>query len=254
MSLYYELDPANENDEPQLPPLLTPEKVSKNIDVFQKAISSTKTSDIGTVFYSEKNEIVDIAILLNPEVSQKKCNQMVYVLTVAVGDAIGALAPPEVIVTHSFPGYIFLNKGEAGIVNFALDDQKKDDHVPEWLVLGFKLKIKQPGDINQDHPDPDITSLATEGAGFISRTRLIESICRHFLAWLNQWEEEGFAPVVKMWNQRIEKDKLVQLANGENTKFIMIDENGYAVVENEKKKIFVSPIELFNEIKELKLR
>ena len=77
--------------------------------------------------------------------------------------------------------------------------------------MGFKLKIKQPGDIDQDHPDPDITSLATEGAGCISRTRLIEFICRHFLAWLNQWEEEGFAPVVKMWNQRIEKDKLFNL-------------------------------------------
>ena len=113
MSLYYELDPADENAEPQLPPLLNAEKVSKDVDVFQKAISSTKTSETGTVFYSEKNEIADIAILLNPEVDQKKCNQMIYVLTVAAGDAIGALAPPEVIVTHSFPGYIFLNKGDA---------------------------------------------------------------------------------------------------------------------------------------------
>ena len=72
MSLYYELDPADENDEPQLPPLLSAEKVSKDIDVFQKAISSTKTSETGTVFYSEKNEMADIAILLNPEVDQKK--------------------------------------------------------------------------------------------------------------------------------------------------------------------------------------
>ena len=36
MSLYYELDPANENDEPQLPPLLTPEKVSKILMFFKK--------------------------------------------------------------------------------------------------------------------------------------------------------------------------------------------------------------------------
>ena len=106
MSLYYELDPADENDEPQLPPLLKAEKVPKEVDVFQKAISSSKTSETGTVFYSEKNDLVDIAILLNPEVSQKKCNQMIYVITVAAGDAIGALAPPEVIVTNSFPGYI----------------------------------------------------------------------------------------------------------------------------------------------------
>ena len=131
MSLYYELDPADENDEPQLPPLLKPEKVSKDVDVFQKAISSSTQADTGTVFYSEKSDLVDIAILLNPEVSQKKCNQMIFVLTVAVGDAIGALAPPEVIVTNSFPGYIFLNKGEAGVVNFAIDNQKSDKDIPE---------------------------------------------------------------------------------------------------------------------------
>ncbi len=254
MSLYYELDPADENDEPQLPPLLSAEKVSNDIDVFQKAISSATTSETGTVFYSEKNEMVDIAILLNPEVNQKKCNQMLYVLIVAAGDAIGALAPPEVMVTHSFPGYIYLNKGEAGVVNFAIDSQNEENQVPEWLVLGLKLKLKQFEDMEKDHPDPDITSLETEGAGFISRIRLIESICRHFLAWINQWEEDGFAPVVKMWGQRIESDKEINLEGGKSAKFITVDENGYAVVEKNNKKVFLSPVEFFNKTKEIKLR
>ena len=254
MSLYYELDPADENDEPQLPPLLKAEKVSKEVDVFQKAISSSKKSETGTVFYSEKNDIVDLAILLNPEVSQKKCNQMIYVITVAAGDAIGSLAPPEVIVTHSFPGHIYLNKGEAGVVNLAIDKQKVDTDIPEWLILGFQLKIKQSSKIEEDHPDPDVTSLETEGAGFISRTRMIESVCRHFLAWLNQWEEEGFAPVIKMWNQRIEGEKKINLVNETNVKFLTVDENGFAVIEKNNKKIFLSPIEYFNEMKVIKLK
>ena len=254
MSLYYELDPADENDEPQLPPLLKPEKVSKDVDVFQKAISSSTQADTGTVFYSEKSDLVDIAILLNPEVSQKKCNQMIFVLTVAVGDAIGALAPPEVIVTNSFPGYIFLNKGEAGVVNFAIDNQKSDKDIPEWLILGLQLKIKETNQMNEDHPDPDLTSLETEGAGFISRTRLIESVSRHFLAWLNQWEDDGFAPVIKMWNQRIENDKVIEMSNGSIAKLLTIDENGVAVVEKNNEKVFLSPIEYFNEMKVLKLK
>ena len=185
---------------------------------------------------------------------QKKCNQMIYLLTVAAGDAIGALAPPEVMVTHSFPGYIYLNKGEAGVVNLAIDYQEKVDQIPEWLVLGFKLKIKEFSDVEQDHPDPDITSLETEGAGFISRTRMVESVCRHFLAWLNQWEDDGFAPVIKMWNQRIEKDKLIEMSNGSIAKLLTIDENGVAVVEKNNEKVFLSPIEYFNEMKVLKLK
>ena len=38
MSLYYEPDPANDDDPPLLPPILTPVVVPNNIDVFTKAI------------------------------------------------------------------------------------------------------------------------------------------------------------------------------------------------------------------------
>ena len=34
MSLYYEPDPANDDDPPLLPPILTPVVVPNNIDVF----------------------------------------------------------------------------------------------------------------------------------------------------------------------------------------------------------------------------
>ena len=46
----------------------------------------------------------------------------------------------------------------------------------------------------------------------------------------------------------------INLTGGQSAKFMTVDENGYAVVEKDNKKIFVSPVELFNEIKELKLR
>ena len=40
MSLYYELDPADDNDPPLLPPILTPVAVPDKIEVFNKAISA----------------------------------------------------------------------------------------------------------------------------------------------------------------------------------------------------------------------
>ena len=57
-----------------------------------------------------------------------------------------------------------------------------------------------------------------------------------------------------MWNQRIDSDKEINLTGGQSAKFMTVDENGYAVVEKDNKKIFLSPVEFFNEIKELKLR
>ena len=53
---------------------------------------------------------MEVAIILSPEVPKIKCNQMLYILMVAAGDAIGALAPPEVAVTYAFTGFIFLNR------------------------------------------------------------------------------------------------------------------------------------------------
>jgi len=110
MSLYYEPDPANENDPPLLPPILTPIPVVNGIDVFAKAIAVAGKSETGTVLYSENPEYVEVAIILSPEIPKIKCNQMLYIMMVASGDAIGALAPPEVAVTYAFPGFIFFKQ------------------------------------------------------------------------------------------------------------------------------------------------
>ena len=82
MSLYYEPDPANDDDPPLLPPILTPIAVPEKVDVFTKAISAASKSDAGTVFYSENLEYVEIAVVLIPEVIKIKCNQILYVMMV----------------------------------------------------------------------------------------------------------------------------------------------------------------------------
>ena len=88
MSLYYELDPADDNDPPLLPPILTPVAVPDKIEVFNKAIAAAANSEAGTVFYSESTEFVEIAVVLNPEVKKIKCNQMLYVMMVAAATII----------------------------------------------------------------------------------------------------------------------------------------------------------------------
>ena len=141
MSLYYEPDPANENDPPLLPPILTPIPVVKDVEVFAKAIAVAGKSETGTVLYSENPEYVEVAIILSPEVPKIKCNQMLYILMVAAGDAIGALAPPEVAVTYAFPGFIFLNRGEAGFVKIEVAPSTDDKSIPDWMVVGLKLRL-----------------------------------------------------------------------------------------------------------------
>ena len=46
---------------------------------------------------------------------------------------------------------------------------------------------------------PDFTTLDEEGCGDLTSAKFIETWCRHFLAWLNIWQDDGFAPVSKSW-------------------------------------------------------
>ena len=254
MSLYYEPDPANENDPPLLPPILTPIPVVKNVDVFAKAIAVAGKSETGTVLYSENPEYVEVAIILSPEVPKIKCNQMLYIMMVASGDAIGALAPPEVAVTYAFPGFIFLNRGEAGLVKIEVAPSNDDQSIPDWMVVGLKLRLNNNIEINENEIHADITSLADEGGGYVSRTRAIESLSRHFLAWISQWEDEGFKPVTEVWNKRREETKVITLKNDQQVSWVGLDENGLAIVKSNAKELFLSPINISEQFGDFDLK
>jgi len=253
MSLYYEPDPANENDPPLLPPILTPIPVVNGIDVFAKAIAVAGKSETGTVLYSENPEYVEVAIILSPEIPKIKCNQMLYIMMVASGDAIGALAPPEVAVTYAFPGFIFLNRGEAGLVKVEIAPSNDDQSIPDWMVVGLKLRLNNNIEINENEVNADVTSLADEGGGYVSRTRAIESLSRHFLAWVSQWEDEGFKPVTEVWNKRREETKVVTLKSGQEVSWVGLDENGLAIVKSNAQELFLSPIDIIEQFGDIDL-
>ena len=253
MSLYYEPDPANENDPPLLPPILTPIPVVNGIDVFAKAIAVAGKSETGTVLYSENPEYVEVAIILSPEIPKIKCNQMLYIMMVASGDAIGALAPPEVAVTYAFPGFIFLNRGEAGLVKVEIAPSNDDQSIPDWMVVGLKLRLNNNIEINENEINADVTSLADEGGGYVSRTRAIESLSRHFLAWISQWEDEGFKPVTEVWNKRREETKVVTLKSGQEVSWVGLDENGLAIVKSNTQELFLSPIDIIEQFGDIDL-
>ena len=253
MSLYYEPDPANENDPPLLPPILTPIPVVNGIDVFAKAIAVAGKSETGTVLYSENPEYVEVAIILSPEIPKIKCNQMLYIMMVASGDAIGALAPPEVAVTYAFPGFIFLNRGEAGLVKVEIAPSNDDQSIPDWMVVGLKLRLNNNIEINENEINADVTSLADEGGGYVSRTRAIESLSRHFLAWVSQWEDEGFKPVTEVWNKRREETKVVTLKSGQEVSWVGLDENGLAIVKSNAQEVFLSPIDITEQFGDIDL-
>ena len=248
MSLYNEPVPPKDGEEPTFPPLLKGFCLGNIDDLISKVIKKASLGSVGEVFYNEGNDLLNFAITLAPEVSLIKSSQMQHAFMVAVGDSIGALAPPEISVTYKFPGFILLNRGISGIVqihyDFSLNSMK--NKIPDWLIVEIKLRLnanfdKMPHDFRMEN-----TSLAEEGAGFISRVRLIESICKHFLVWINKWEQEGFKSVHKMWVARHDKENKYMLKNNEKANWINLDEDGAGIFEINKKPTTIEIIHVNN--------
>ena len=52
-----------------------------------------------------------------------------------------------------------------------------------------------PGDLRR-------TTLAEEGCGDVPTIDLLEAFGRHFLGWINRWQEDGVKPVQQAWLSR----------------------------------------------------
>ncbi|MEC9369650.1 MAG: biotin/lipoate--protein ligase family protein, partial [Pseudomonadota bacterium] len=81
--------------------------------------------------------------------------------------------------------------------------------------------------------------LGEEGGDELTRTDMIESFCRHFLTWLNHWDEDGFKPVHDSWLYRAEeRDADIMLESGGKTitaTFLGLDEGGNLLIKRDGK-------------------
>lgn len=153
----------------------------------------------GTLLWSQARGRLALALLLFPDGSLEASAPVAIAAVLALGDAIGALAPPIVAVTNAWPDRVEVNGALTGGVS--LDAVGDDPDAPERLILALEVALlsdsgQEPGQA------PDMTSLLEEGCGEIEPAQLLESFSRHFLAWLHRWEEDGFQPLRSAWLAR----------------------------------------------------
>jgi biotin-(acetyl-CoA carboxylase) ligase len=183
---------------PLLPPAFQLVVTDPGVDAFERAVRlAPRGLDDGTVYWTDRNDRLSLSVALEPEADRARTLEAVYVATVAVGDALGALLPPALPIAYAWPGGIVVDGAEAGRVRAALGNPTAA--TPSWLVLGIELALapmtEEPGTM------PTRTTLGEEGAGGITSTALAESITRHLLHWTGRWLDEGLAPVRATWNR-----------------------------------------------------
>jgi len=187
--------------DPTFPPLLRGEKVAASVDPFLKALSAAEMGvDAGTIFYSEKNEHLDVALVLAPELALEQSAGVCHAVMLSVADSLGALGPAELAIHFTWPLGFKVNGAHCGHVKFAASTQDPKS-VPDWLVIGLELPFMRPAHIEPGH-HPDQTWLHEEGCIELTVPQVIESWSRHCLVWLNTFQDEGYRKIQDHWRAK----------------------------------------------------
>lgn len=217
-----------ETQDPTFPPLLKGEEATQGTDPFEKAVSSALLGcDPGLVVWTRRVDALQAALVLTPECPLEEAVGVSFAASLGLGDALGALGPPEVAVHYVWPTGIKVNGANCGRLKAAASTTDPAQE-PDWLVLGVEIPFLPAPDA-EGGDTPDETCLMAEGCAEITPVRLLESWSRHTLVWINKWLDEGLAPLHAGWRERA-WELGEDLPNGQGT-FMGLDDRGGMLVK-----------------------
>ena len=171
-----------------------------------------------------------LSMILRPECPLKDAAQLGMAAALALGDAIGSVAPPLVEVTYKWPNDVLANgRKVAGIL---LEAQGGEGGGVDWLVLGLGANIKT---FPKDSETP-ATGLHFEGCpSSVGESDLLQAFARHFLSWVNVWLEDGFEPIRRAWLRHAEgKGEMIRVRLPRETlegRFQDLDGEGHLLLD-----------------------
>lgn len=189
---------------PRFPPLLDGIAVSPRTDAFDEAVerAAAGRAGAGDVLWRASGEAFDVAVVLEPDVDARRTCQMLPLTMVAFADAVGAVGPADVGIFYRWPSTFIINQAVVGAARMAMSSAQPDA-IPRFAVVGVNAAMMAPDEAEPGHR-LDRTNLFDEGFGDVPASELISAFSRHFLAWVDIWQDDGFAPVHRMWTDRAE--------------------------------------------------
>ncbi len=193
-------------DAPSFPPIFIAHEIPPADDMSAAGVRVAIAGSFAArdVLWQRDEARVNLAIVLEPEVSALVAQQMGLVMALAVTESLGALMPAQTAVQLRWPDRILVNGGDIGCVTLTLPDC--DEHqVPDRLVVQVDLQLGAPEQTGEPGDHPQQTWLLAEGGDYeLVSARYLSSIAAHFLNWLNTWTDDGFQPVAAQLIGRVE--------------------------------------------------
>jgi hypothetical protein len=185
-----------------LPPLYDLVQLREAGDAFAHACAIAGARGAGTLVWVGRYDLVEFAVVLEPEEALATARRAIYAGTNALADALIAHAPPERSVAFDWPDAIRVDGALVGGSRLGWPDGAAEHEVPPWLVFSGMIRASA-----SRGGEPGLRPLhgALDELGFeaIDAGEIIASFARHLMSGFHEWREIGFAPVARRWLARL---------------------------------------------------
>src|ERR1700694_3222783 len=122
-----------------LPPPYRPATLRGAGDAFRHAQKIAAKEGAGTIVWVRRYDLVEFAVVLEPEEPLAAGRRAIYAGRCPVADALATHAPPETLISFEWPDAIFVQGGLVGGVQLAWPESE-ETAVPDWLVFRGLLR------------------------------------------------------------------------------------------------------------------
>ena len=192
-----------------LPPGYTLVALRELGDAFAHGCEIAAASGAGTLVWVRRYDLVEFAVVLEPDEPLASARRALFAGMNAVADAIASHCPPEREVSFDWPDAIRFDAGLLGGARLGWPPDCAEDEVPAWLVFGVILRAADMAHIEEVQAASGV-SLLGEGFEMIDTNAIIESFTRHLMTGFDQWRERGFEPIAQNYLARLANRKAVE--------------------------------------------
>jgi hypothetical protein len=175
-------------------------------DAFAHAKTIASKEGAGTLVYVGRFDLVEFAVVLEPEEPLRTARRAFYAGQVALRDALLVHAPPERVITFTWPDAIHVDGGLIGGARLAWPAETHENEPPEWLVFAAMVRTVAMGE-TEAGLRPLAAALDEEGFDDLGSGRLVESFARHLMVAVDAWQTNEFATVTQKYLRHLTLEK-----------------------------------------------
>jgi hypothetical protein len=175
-------------------------------DAFAHAVAIAAEAGAGTIVHVGRFDLVEFAVVLEPEEPLGAARRAFYACMNALGGALFTHAPPGRPIAFDWPDAVRVDGGLIGGGRLAWPSRASEEEQPDWLVFGAMIRTVAMAD-RQGGLRPLAATLEEEGFDDVGSGRLVESFARHLMASIDTWRTDGFGAIAEAYLRRLSPEK-----------------------------------------------